>query len=47
MKKHRYLAFAVFATALLLSMIREWSAPAACPLPRVDQALSLAIGNLR
>jgi hypothetical protein len=47
MKKHRYLAFVVFAAALLVSMIREWSAPAACPLPRVDQAVSLAAGNSR
>jgi len=29
MRTHR-LAFAIFAAAILFSMIRKWSAPAAC-----------------
>jgi hypothetical protein len=28
----KYLAFAFFAAAILLSMIREWGAPATCSL---------------
>ena len=29
----RLAIFALFAAGLLFSMMREWSAPAACPLP--------------
>jgi hypothetical protein len=29
--KNNRLAFALFAAAVLFSMIREWSAPAVCP----------------
>jgi hypothetical protein len=28
---NRKLVFAVFATAMLFSVVREWSAPVACP----------------
>jgi hypothetical protein len=35
MKKH--LTFAFFAAAILFSMIREWNAPAACPLPAITR----------
>lgn len=40
---HRYLYFALFATALLFSMVREWSAPVSCArsslLPSVTQSV--------
>jgi hypothetical protein len=36
------LIFAAFAAAILLTMIREWSAPAACPRPVVTPVLPLA-----
>jgi hypothetical protein len=39
MKRTRHLAFAVFAAALLLSIIREWSAPAACPFPGITRSI--------
>jgi len=29
--RSRVLVFAVFAAAMLFSMVREWSAPIACP----------------
>jgi hypothetical protein len=29
--RFRSLAFAVFAAAMLFSMVREWSAPLGCP----------------
>lgn len=41
MKSPRHLAFLLFATALLLSMVREWSAPAACPFPGITQGIPL------
>lgn len=34
--KNRYLALAVFAAAILLSMLREWNAPIACMRPLVE-----------
>ena len=34
--KNRYLALAVFAAAILLSMVREWSAPIACIRPLLE-----------
>ncbi len=36
MKKNRYLALAVFAAAILLSMVREWNAPIACIRPLLE-----------
>ena len=33
MRRTRHLAFVFFAAALLLSIVREWSVPAACPFP--------------
>jgi hypothetical protein len=35
--KNNRLVFALFAAAVLLSMIREWSAPPACARILVDQ----------
>jgi hypothetical protein len=34
---NRRLAFAIFAAALLLSMIREWSAPVSCLFPGIHR----------
>lgn len=41
MKSSHHLAFVLFATALLLSIVREWSAPAACPFPGITQGIPL------
>lgn len=41
----KYLAFAFFAVAILSSMIREWGAPNACPLPAIRRATALVTGN--
>lgn len=38
----KYLAFAFFAVAILLSMIREWGAPATCSLSGFTFAPALA-----
>jgi hypothetical protein len=35
--KNNRLAFALFATAVLFSMIREWSTPFACARIVIDQ----------
>jgi hypothetical protein len=39
--RQRALIFAVFAAAMLFSMVREWSAPAACLRP----AMTARIGS--
>jgi hypothetical protein len=40
LKKNRFI-FVLFAAAILLSMVREWSAPAVCPRVRlIDPSLS-------
>ena len=36
------LIFAVFAAATLVAMLREWSAPASCPVPGLARAISSA-----
>ncbi len=41
MKSTRHLAFVLFAAALLLSIIREWSAPAACPFPGITGGITM------
>jgi len=41
----KYMVFALFAAAILLSMIREWSAPTTCSLPGVTRAATLANDN--
>jgi hypothetical protein len=38
---NRKLVFAVFAAAILFSVIREWSAPAGCLRPRVARNSSV------
>jgi len=42
MKITRHLAFVFFAMALLLSIVREWSAPVACPLPGTTRGIPLS-----
>ena len=44
MKHH--LAFAIFAAALLLSMIREWSAPVSCPFPGIHRSTPFTASSL-
>jgi len=43
--KTKRLAFALFAAAILFSMVREWNAPAVCArtilVPRASRRLSL------
>jgi hypothetical protein len=34
--RQRTLIFVVFAAAMLFSMVREWSAPAACLRPEIS-----------
>lgn len=41
MKITRHLAFVFFAAALLLSIVGEWSAPVACPLPGITRGIPL------
>ena len=45
MKKNRYLALAVFAAAILLSMVREWSAPVACLRPVLESHDPQSLGH--
>jgi hypothetical protein len=42
MNKTRYLAFVFFAAALFLSIVREWSAPGACPFPGITRGIPLS-----
>ena len=42
---NRKLAFAVFASAILFSVIREWSAPAACARLPVARNNSIVIAR--
>jgi hypothetical protein len=44
---NRYFTFALFAAALLLSMIGEWNAPVGCPFPRAERTVSLPARNVR
>ena len=39
------IAFAVFAAAILFSMIREWSEPSGCLLPPVVRGANGIIGR--
>lgn len=41
MKITPHLAFVFFAAALLLSIVREWSTPVACPLPGITRGIPL------
>jgi hypothetical protein len=43
---NRHLVFAIFAAALLLSMIREWSAPESCPFPGIYRGTPFTAGSL-
>ena len=43
---NRHLAFIIFAAALLLSMIREWSAPVSCPFPGIHRGTPFTVGGL-
>jgi len=45
MKKRRYLALAVFAAAIFLSMVREWSAPIACERPLLESHEAPAVAH--
>ncbi|HYK49385.1 MAG TPA: hypothetical protein VEU94_06645 [Terriglobales bacterium] len=47
MKKNRYLALAVFASAILLSMVREWSAPIACVRSVLESHDPQSIGSTK
>lgn len=42
---NRGLIFAIFAVAILVAMLREWSAPRACPLPGVAQNTSAVLSR--
>jgi hypothetical protein len=42
----RHLVFAIFAAALLLSMIREWSAPESCPFPQIHRGTPFTASGL-
>jgi hypothetical protein len=44
MKINRHLALAMFAAAILLSMVREWSAPVACVRPVLESHDSQNVG---
>ena len=39
---NKRLILAIFATATLLAMLREWSTPVACPLPTVPLTIRIA-----
>jgi hypothetical protein len=41
MKRTRRLVFVFFAAATLLAMVREWSAPAACPFSGITRGIPL------
>jgi glutamine synthetase len=43
--KNPYFALAVFAAAILLSMVREWSAPIACERPVLESHDPQSVGH--
>jgi hypothetical protein len=42
MNRTCYLAFVFFAAALFFSIMREWSAPVACPFPGITRGIPLS-----
>ncbi|MGC2195528.1 MAG: hypothetical protein WA628_12695 [Terriglobales bacterium] len=42
MLTNRYFALVFFSAALLLCMIREWSAPVACPRGQLNPAVTMS-----